>query len=102
MEQGIILALLVAALASILASLIVRARKQAAYRNDERWKLVQVKAGEAAKIADLLLLLVILVASRMDESTLIPLGRIILAAEVFFGFRCLIELGGLLYYDRKL
>ena len=100
-DQWVILAMLVLSLVSILGLAILRAKKQMAYRNDERWKAVQVAAGKAAQIADLLLLLAILVGSRLDETILIPLGRIILFAEIFLGLRCLIELGALIYYDRK-
>ena len=100
-DQWVILAMLVLSLVSILGLAILRAKKQMAYRNDERWKAVQVAAGKAAQIADLLLLLAILVGSRLDETILIPLGRIILFAEIFLGLRCLIELSALIYYDRK-
>ena len=55
-EQKILLALLIAALCATLALYILKAKKQVAYKGDERWEMVQVRANNAANAVNLVLL----------------------------------------------
>lgn len=61
-EQAIILVTLLLALGATLFLYLLRAKKQIEYRGDERWQAVQHRAYGAARWADQLLILVLVVA----------------------------------------
>lgn len=103
-EQIIILVLTVIALVSTLWLYIWRAVRQVQNENDERWVLVLLKAKKISELSDWLLILLvgILIAIPTIQDVLFPLKRILLMGILFFGLRNLIELIGLIYYNRKL
>ena len=51
-EQIILLIFLVAALAVTLGLYFLKAKKQIQYKGDERWKLIQLNANNAANISN--------------------------------------------------
>ena len=62
-EQTILLILLFCALAATLGLYILKAAKQTAYRGDERWQTVQLKAGVLADATNWLLIFLLLGAA---------------------------------------
>ena len=88
-EQTIFLILLFCALAATLGLYILKAAKQTAYRGDERWQTVQLKAGVLADATNWLLIFLLL-------------NRIGTLYMIYFGFRNLVELAAVLFYDRQL
>ena len=60
-EQTIILIFLVMALVITLWLYILKAIKQVNYKGDERWKLIQLKANNAANLAHSILIVLIAV-----------------------------------------
>lgn len=102
-EQIIILILTVIAMVSTLWLYIWSAIKQVQNKNDERWILVLLKAKNFAELSNWLLILLvgILIAIPTIQDILFPLKRILLVGILFLGLRNLIELIGLIYYNRK-
>ncbi len=103
-EQIIITILTAIAIVSTLWLYIWRAIRQVQNENDERWILVLLKAKSLAELSNwlLILLVAILMAIPTIQEVLFPLKRILLVGILFFSLRNLIELIGLIYYNRKL
>lgn len=74
------------------------------YTKLETVSLVHLKAKSFAELSNwlLILLVAILIAIPTIQEVLFPLKRILLVGILFFGLRNLLELIGLIYYDRKL
>lgn len=102
-EQIILLIFLIAALAATLGLYFLKAKKQMQYKGDERWKLIQLKANNAANISNVcLLVFLIIVPLFLDSQTTFTLQRVITFALVYIGVRNLIELIATLYFDKQL
>lgn len=102
-EQKILLALLITALCATLALYILKAKKQVAYKGDERWELVQVRANNAANAVNLVLLaLLIALPFVADGESTLTLNRVGTFGVLYIGLRNLIELGATVYWDRQL
>ncbi|OYP30400.1 hypothetical protein C8E03_103253 [Lachnotalea glycerini] len=103
-EQIIIIILTALAIVSTLWLYLWRAIRQVQNENDERWTFVMLKAKSFAELSDWLLILIVAILITMPtiQEILIPIKRILLIGILFFGLRNLIELIGLIYYNRKL
>ncbi|RDU23226.1 hypothetical protein [Anaerosacchariphilus polymeriproducens] len=103
-EQIILLILIVIAALSTVSFYLWSAILQVQNKNDERWTLVLLKSKSFAEVANglLTILVAILLCIPSIQEVLVPLKRILFAGILFFGLRNLLELIGLIYYDRKL
>lgn len=105
-EQTIILIFLVITLAATLWLYLLKAKKEVAYKGDERWKLIQIKAGQTANIVNWIL--IVLLAAGVsyqlfaDAQPVFTLQRVILFGELFIGLRNVIELAAMMYFDKRL
>ena len=94
-EQTILLILLFCALAATLGLYILKATKQTAYRGDERWQTVQLKAGVLADATNWLLIFLLLGAAIFaDGEATFTLNRIGTLYMIYFGFRNLVGIIG--------
>ena len=92
-EQTILLIFLVAALAVTLGLYFLKAKKQMQYKGDERWKLIQLNANNAANISNaVLIVLLVVLPLFIDSQTTFTLQRVITFALIYIGIRNLIEL----------
>ena len=102
-EQTLLLILLLCALAATLGLYILKAVKQTQYKGDERWQTIQLRAGTLADATNWALLFLQLAASLLlDGQTTLTLNRVGTLYLIYFGFRNLVELCGLLVLDRRL
>ena len=102
-EQTILLIFLILALGVTLWLYLLKARKSIAYKDDERWQLIQVKAGRAANLADvILILLLVFLPLFLDTQMQLPLQRFLTFGMLFIGLRNLLELAAIFYFDRQL
>ena len=101
-EQTILLIFLVAALVVTLGLYFLKARKQMQYKGDERWKLIQLNANNAANISNtvLIILLVVLALFTYSQMTF-TLQRVVTFALIYIGIRNLIELVATIYFDKR-
>ena len=77
-EQTILLIFLVAALAVTLGLYFLKAKKQMQYKGDERWKLIQLNANNAANISNaVLIVLLVVLPLFIDSQTTFTLQRVI-------------------------
>ena len=111
-EQTILLLCLFCALAATLGLYLLKAAKQTAYRGDERWQTIQLKADAAANATNWLLLFLLLGASILADGettfTLNGMGQLYyqalrnsdyelaLACQMFY---CVVSLVGALIMD---
>ena len=102
-EQTFLLLCLFYALAATLGLYILKAFKQTMYQGDERWQAIQLKAEAAANATNWLLLFVLLGAAVFaGGETTLTLNRIGTLYMIYFGFRNLVELTAVLFFDRQL
>ena len=102
-EQAILLFFLILALGVTLWLYLLKARKSIAYKDDERWQLIQVKAGRAANLADvILILLLVFLPLFLDTQMQLPLQRFLTFGMLFIGLRNLLELAAIFSFDRQL
>lgn len=102
-EQTIFLIFLVSALAVTLALYFLKAKRQMQYKGDERWKLIQLNANNAANISNgVLIVLLVVLPLFVDSQMTFTLQRVITFAMVYIGVRNLIELVATIYFDKKL
>ena len=105
-EQAIILGFLIIAVGATLWLYLLKARKEIEYRKDERWQLIQNKAGSAANITNYVLILLIAAGATIplfvDTQITFTLNRVVFFGELFIGVRNSIELAALKYYDKQL
>ena len=102
-EQTLLLILLLCALAATLGLYILKAVKQMQYKGDERWQTIRLRAGTLADATNWALLFLLLAASLLlDGQTTLTLNRVGALYLIYFGFRNLVELCGLLVLDRRL
>ena len=71
-EQTIFLIFLVSALAVTLGLYFLKAKKQMQYKGDERWKLIQLNANNAANISNTVLIVLIVVLPWQITSSTTP------------------------------
>ncbi len=102
-EQAIILIFLLLGVGGTLWLYILKAIKQVKYRGDERWGLIQLKANNIANIANgILILLLVFAPLFVDSQITFTLQRVITFGLFYLGVRNLIELIGVIYFDKKL
>ncbi len=100
-EQTIILIFLVMALGITLWLYILKAIKQVNYKGDERWKLIQLKANNAANLAhSILIVLIAVLPLFINMQTTVTLQRVSIFALLYIGIRNLIELVATIYLDK--
>ena len=69
----------------------LKSKKQAQYRNDERWQWIQLKASDTANLSHTILLLLILFAPLfLDSQTTFTLQRVKIFALLYIGLRNMI------------
>lgn len=105
-EQTIILCFLIVATGITLFLYVWKAKKQVDYENDERWQVIQNKANKATNYLNYILIL-LLAAGEMislfsDIQITFTLNRILIYGILFIGFHNVIELFGLVYFDKKI
>ena len=102
-EQTILLIFLVMALGITLWLYILKAIKQVNYKGDERWKLIQLKANNAANLAhSILIVLIAILPLFINMQTTVTLQRVSIFALLYIGIRNLIELVATIYLDKQL
>ena len=88
-EQTIILIFLVMALGITLWLYILKAIKQVNYKGDERWKLIQLKANNAANLAhSILIVLIAVLPFFINMQTTVTLQRVSILALLYIGIIC--------------
>lgn len=101
-EQTILLIFLVAALVVTLGLYFLKARKQMQYKGDERWKLIQLNANNAANISNtVLIILLVVLALFTDSQMTFTLQRVVTFALIYIGIRNLIELVATIYFHKR-
>lgn len=102
-EQAIILLFLILGLGGTLWLYILKAIKQMKYKGDERWGVIQLKANNIANTANgILIILLVVIPLFVDSKTTFTLQRVILFGLSYIGIRNLIELFGVVYFDKQL
>ena len=99
-EQTIFLIFLVSALAVTLGLYFLKAKKQMQYKGDERWKLIQLNANNAANISNtVLIVLIVVLPLLIDSQTTFTLQRVVTFVLIYIGIRNLIELVATIYKE---
>ena len=105
-DQTILLFFLILFTAGTLFLYLWKAKKEVEYKGDERWKAIQYKAVNIANYSNYILLLILGIATALEVwmkiSTTIAFNRMILYGLFFIGFRNVLELVALLYWDRAM
>ena len=102
-EQTLFLIFLVSALAVTLGLYFLKAKKQMQYKGDERWKLIQLNANNAANISNtVLIVLIVVLPLLIDSQTTFTLQRVVTFVLIYIGIRNLIELVATIYFDKRL
>lgn len=106
MRQGIILLLTLLMLIAFLYGLSYRRQKQQQYKNDERWYLIQLKAGQIAYqyFQGLIILLVLGITYLLFQSdtVTIPLEKALTTGCNLIIIGQLIEVLALKFYDKRM
>ncbi len=106
MRQTILLLLTLAMLAAFLYGLHYRAQKEMQYKNDERWHLIQLKAGQIAYhyFQGLVVLIAVGITYLLflPEPVLISLEKALTTSFNLIILGQLIEAAALKYYDRQM
>lgn len=84
-----------------------KAKKEIAYKKDERWQLIQIKANSAVNQLNSIILIVFLFIGEMislnsDISITLTLNRLCTYGVCYLGLRNAIELSALKYFDNKI
>ena len=84
-----------------------KAKKETAYKKDERWQLVQNKANNVVNYLNYILLILFLVIGQIitinfDIEITFTLNRLCTYAVCFLGLRNAIELLALRYFDNRI
>lgn len=105
-DQIIILFFLIIGAGATLFLYIWKAKKHMEYRGDERWETVQNKANRTANCSNYILVLLVavldIVVMYSDIEVTLTLNRVMTYVILFVGFRNILELFALRYYDRQL
>lgn len=105
-DQTILLFFIILSTAVTLFLYLWKAKKEVEYKGDERWKAIQYNAINVANYSNYILLLILGIVAGvevwMKVSTTIPFNRMILYGLFFIGFRNVLELVALLYWDRAM
>lgn len=100
-NQKILLIPLVIALVVTLGLYILKAVKQVRYKNDERWTTIQLKANNVANLSNWILIVGLCILQMMVDSAMtITIQRLVTYGLIFFGARNVLELGGIVFYDK--
>ncbi len=102
-EQKVLLILMILAVAVTLGLYFFKAFKQVRYKGDERWRLIQLKANNAANLANWVLIVILFVMQiTVDLTDTVPLQRMVTCGLLYIGARNLIELCATFIYDKTL
>ncbi len=102
-EQIIILIFIVISLSATLRLYILKARNQIKYRGDERWQLIQLKACNAANIANgILVILLCILPLFINSPVTFTFQRVSVFGLIYLGIRNLIELTAVTYLDKQM
>lgn len=102
-EQKVLLILMILAVAVTLGLYFFKAFKQVRYKGDERWRLIQLKANNAANLANWVLIVILFVMQiTVDLTDAVPLQRMVTCGLLYIGARNLIELCATFIYDKTL
>lgn len=105
-DQTIILILLLLATGATLWLYILKAKNEVVYKKDERWQAIQVKANQAANIANWILIVLLFIGTTIpifsDTEIVFTLQRVTIFGVFFIGTRNLIELVAIQYFDKRL
>ncbi len=105
-EQIIILIFLIIGTIATLYLYILKAKKEVEYKKDERWLMIQNKARNITSYLGITLIVLLLIAqiviSIYDLEITFTFNRFFIICLIIFGFRNVIELIALKYYDQKL
>src|SRR5699024_1701414 len=102
-EQTLLLILVPSALAATLGLYTIKPATPTPNKRDERWQTIQLRARTLADATNWALLFLLLAASLLlDGQTTLTLNRVGTLYLIYFGFRNLVELCGLLVLDRRL
>lgn len=100
-NQKVLLILLVFALTVTLGLYILKAIKQVRYKNDERWTMIQLKANNIANFSNWILIVGLCILQVMVDSAMtITISRLVTYGLIFFGARNVLELGGIVFFDK--
>lgn len=82
---------------------VFKARKQVAYKGDERWQLIQLKANNTANLSHfILIVLIVVLPFFISMQTTVTFQRVSIFALIYIGIRNLIELLATIYFDKRL
>lgn len=103
-EQHIILIFLTIAVISTFSLYFWKAIKQIKNKNDERWNLILLKSKKGIDILHWAFLAIISIGMLTPsiQEISFPTKRILLILYILLGFRDLIELIGLIYYEHTI
>lgn len=105
-EQMIFLFFVIAAAAVTQSLYFWKAKKEIAYRKDERWQLIQNKANYAANFSNYILVLFAVIGNiftlYLDFQMTFTFQRLSTYIILFIGLRNAIEFFALRYFDKQL
>lgn len=82
-----------------------KAKKELEYQNDERWQVIQNKANGVANYSHYILILLLAIGSTIslfsDIQITFTFNRILTYSCIYIGFRNMMELLGLKYFDKE-
>ena len=106
LEQVFLLIFLLLAIAVTLFLYIWKAKKEVAYKRDERWQTIQNLANRTANSVNVLLLVGLAAADIVimlsQAQITLSWNRFTTCCLLFIGLRNALELAALLYYDRRM
>lgn len=104
-EQTTILFFLIIASGFTLFLYLWKAKKEIEYKKDERWQVIQNKANNAANYSNYILIILLAVGNTISLFSDVPsftFNRVLIYASLFIGFRNVIEVFALKYFDKRL
>lgn len=105
-EQIIILFFIILFTGTTLFLYLWKAKKEVDYKKDERWQTIQLKANHVANYSNHILIVLLAIGTTIslfsDMQTTFTFNRILLFGILFVGFRNMLELITLKYFDKQL
>lgn len=105
-EQSIILFFLILATCITLFLYLWKAKKEMEYKRDERWQVIQNKSNNTANYSIYILIVLLAIGNAVslfsNVEILFTFNRILIYSVLFVGFRNVIELFALIYFDKQL
>ncbi len=105
-EQIIILFFIIIFTCTFVFLRVWKAKKEIEYKGDERWVVIQNKANQIAYFAHYILIVALAIASTImifsDSPKNVSYNRAVIYGILFIGLYNVLELCGLLYYNKHL